>query len=182
MDNQSSPEFRAAAKSLRIISDLVSANQKEANRAERAIQTAKHHIVAARAGFHHDCSHMLLDRCLPQIEITLNTLHPFEYDPRISAYHGLYGRKFDFMRHPIAPVGSKVLTWDPPDKRGSWADHGSPRKLQRLGSRLPYGGSSRHTSLTTIFFSCRTRMCLFPPQGIALSLKPMAQTSLVVSS
>ena len=30
------------------------------------------------------------------------------------------------MRHPIAPVGSKVLTWDPPDKRGSWADHGSP--------------------------------------------------------
>ena len=182
VDNQSSPEFRAAAKSLRIISDLVSANQKEANRAERAIQTAKHHIVAARAGFHRDCSHMLLDRCLPQIEITLNTLHPFEYDPRISAYHGLYGRKFDFMRHPIAPVGSKVLTWDPPDKRGSWADHGSPRKLQRLGSRLPYGGSSRHTSLTTIFFSCRTRMCLFPPQGIALSLKPMAQTSLVVSS
>ena len=125
VDNQSSPEFRAAAKSVQIISDLVSANQKEPNRAERAIQTAKHHILASRAGFHRDCSTTLLDRCLPQIEITLNTLHPYEYDPRISAYHGLYGRKYDFMRHPIAPIGSKVLTWDPPDKRGSWADHGT---------------------------------------------------------
>ncbi len=25
---------------------------------------------------------------------------------------------------PIDPAGSKVLTWNPPDKRGSWADHG----------------------------------------------------------
>ncbi len=70
VDNQSSPEFRAAARSVHIISDLVSANQKEPNRAERAIQTAKHHILASWAGFHRDCSHTFLDKCLPQIEIT----------------------------------------------------------------------------------------------------------------
>ena len=103
VDNQSSPEFRAAAKSVQIISDLVSSNQKEPNRAERAIQTAKHHILASRAGFHRDCPTTILDRCLPQIEVTLNTLHPFEYDPRISAYHGLHGRKFDFI--PLLQLG-----------------------------------------------------------------------------
>jgi hypothetical protein len=30
-------------------------------------------------------------KCLHQIELTMNVLHPFEYDPRISAYHGLFG-------------------------------------------------------------------------------------------
>jgi hypothetical protein len=29
------------------------------------------------------------------------------------------------MSHPIASAGSKVLTWDSPDTRGSWADHGT---------------------------------------------------------
>jgi hypothetical protein len=42
----------------------------------------------------------------------------------MSAHHGLFGHRFDFRRHPIAPVGCKVLTWDSPDARGSWADHG----------------------------------------------------------
>jgi hypothetical protein len=56
----------------------------------------------------------------------MNLLHPFEYDPAISAHHGLFGSRFDLARHPIAPAGAKVLTWDSPDTRGSWADHGIP--------------------------------------------------------
>jgi len=59
------------------------------------------------------------------MEVTLNSVHPYEYDPRLSAYEGVVGQPFDFMRHPIAPAGSKVLTWDSPDTRGSWADHGT---------------------------------------------------------
>jgi hypothetical protein len=52
-------------------------------------------------------------------------MHPFVYDSSVSAYHnGLMGQRFDFTRHPIAPAGSKVLTWNSPDTRGSWADHG----------------------------------------------------------
>jgi hypothetical protein len=52
-------------------------------------------------------------------------LHHFEYDPTISAYHGVLCKPFNFMSHPIAHAGSKVLTWDSPDNRGSWADHGA---------------------------------------------------------
>jgi hypothetical protein len=58
------------------------------------------------------------------MELTLNLIHPFEYDPRISAYEGLMGHSYDFNHHPIAPAGSKVLTWDSPDNRGTWADQG----------------------------------------------------------
>jgi hypothetical protein len=58
--------------------------------------------------------------------MTLNILHPFEYNPAISAYEGIRGHTHNFHIHPIAPMGCKVLTWDAPDHRGSWADHGVP--------------------------------------------------------
>jgi hypothetical protein len=36
----------------------------------------------------------------------------------------VYGTTFNFQQHPIAPVGCKVLTWDSPEHRGTWDDHG----------------------------------------------------------
>jgi hypothetical protein len=119
MDNQSSPEVKQIAAELDLELDLVNPYQKEPNRAERAIRTAKDHMIAIRAGFHSECPNTFLDRCLHQIELTLNIVHPFEYNPLVSAHHGLFGCRFDFSRHPIAPVGAKVLTWDSPDTRGS---------------------------------------------------------------
>ncbi len=124
MDNQSSPEVQQLATELNLKWDIVNPYQKEPNRAERAIRTGKNHIIATRAGFHNDCPKTFIDRCLFQIELTLNVIHPFEYDPSISAHHGLLRQRFDFARHPIAPAGSKVLTWGSLDTRGSWADHG----------------------------------------------------------
>jgi hypothetical protein len=60
MDNQSSPEVREAAKSLHLTWELVISYQKEPNRAERAIRTAKNHIIATRAGFHRNGAHSQL--------------------------------------------------------------------------------------------------------------------------
>jgi hypothetical protein len=126
MDNQQSVALLQMAKTLKIKWDLGSPYVKNPNRSERAIRTAKNHIIAARAGFYPECPHTYLDKCLYQIEMTLNIVRPFEYDPSISAYEGLHGCTFNFQQHPIAPVGTKVLTWDAPDHRGSWADHGVP--------------------------------------------------------
>ncbi len=117
-DNQSSPKIKKVAATLNMKIMPVPAFQKQSNRAERAIQMAKHHMIAVRAGFHRDCPHRYLDMCVAQMELSLNLLHPYEYDPRISAYHCIFGSTFDFMSHPIAPAGSKVLTWDSPDTRG----------------------------------------------------------------
>jgi hypothetical protein len=108
--------------------EFIAPEMKRPNRAERAIRTAKNHIIATRAGFHPDCSHAYLDKCLPQIVITLNLIHPFEYNDSISTYHGV---------HPIAALGCKVLIWDSPDNRGSRSDHGIERSniyRARLGS------------------------------------------------
>ena len=124
MDNQWSEDLRDAVTELDITIEFISTEAKRANRAERAIRTAKNHIIATRAGFHPDFSHTYLDKCLPQMELALNVIHPFEYDNDISAYEGIHHAKFDFKRHPIAPLGCKVLTWDAPENRGSWVDHG----------------------------------------------------------
>jgi hypothetical protein len=126
MDNQQSNPLLKMALQLHVKWDLISPYVKNPNRSERAIRTAKNHIISARAGFHPDCPPAYLDKCLFQIEMTLNIVRPFEYDRHVSAYEGLHGTSFNFRQHPIAPVGTKVLTWDSPDHRGSWADHGVP--------------------------------------------------------
>ncbi len=85
MDNQQSYDLRETARILKLKKEFIAPEVKRPNRAERAIRTAKNHIIATRAGFHPDCSHAYLDKCLPQIVITLNLIHPFEYNDSISA-------------------------------------------------------------------------------------------------
>jgi hypothetical protein len=124
MDNQQSQPLMALTAQMHLQWELVPLSKIRTERNVAAIRTAKNHIIATRAGFHPDCLHAYLDKCLFQIELTLNIVHPFDYDPSKSAYEGLTGRSYNFQQHPIAPVGAKVLTWDSPSHRGTWADHG----------------------------------------------------------
>jgi hypothetical protein len=91
MDDQRSQDLKDVAKELKKSHRIDIPEVKRSNRAERAIRTAKNHIIVPRAGFHPDCSHAILDKCLTQMELTLNIIHPFEYDETISAYHGAHG-------------------------------------------------------------------------------------------
>ena len=54
-----------------------------------------------------------------QAEITINHLRPLADNPSISAYEGIFGCKYDFLAHPLALVGTKVLIYDPADSRRS---------------------------------------------------------------
>ncbi len=83
MDNQTSTKFSNMAKQLDITLAYVPPHDKSPNRAERAIRTAKNHLIAVRAGFHRDCPTTYIDKCIFQIEMTLNIIHPYEYDPTI---------------------------------------------------------------------------------------------------
>jgi hypothetical protein len=65
MDNQRSFDLIETARNLKLKIEYISPEVKRPNRAERAIRTAKNHIIATRAGFHPDCSHAYLDKCLP---------------------------------------------------------------------------------------------------------------------
>ena len=102
----------------------VSANNKRANKAERSIASYKNHFISSYASASVDLPPALWDECLFQIELTLAHLRPFALNPNVSSYEGLHGKKFDFSAHPIAPVGTKILAFEPPDMRSTWSQHG----------------------------------------------------------
>ena len=42
-----------------------------------------------------------------------------------SAYEDFHGKKYDWNRTPMAPLGTKSLTFNDPDQRASWQPHGT---------------------------------------------------------
>ena len=104
--------------------DLVPPGNHRANLAERAIRDAKNHIIAMRCGVDKEFPADELDRLFEQAELTLNMLRPCTSRPDISAYEGVHGKKYDWLAHPMAPPGTRVVILETPDTRASWADHG----------------------------------------------------------
>ena len=94
------------------------------NRAERAIRDWKGHFISGLDSVDKDFLMYLWCELLEQAELTLNHLRPYLLDPTLSAYEGIFGKKFDFLAHPIHPPGTKVLVLDPVTTRQSWAPHG----------------------------------------------------------
>ena len=106
--------------------DYVAPANHRANKAERGIRDAKNHLIATFCGADPSYPAAELDRFLEQAEITLNILRPYRPRPDISAYEGVYGQKYDFAAHPMAPCGVRVLVYEQTSVRGSWAPHGVP--------------------------------------------------------
>ncbi len=126
MDNETSRLLERFMQQEGIEIEYVPPHNHRANPAERAIQTAKNHLVSALCGTHPNFPANLWDKLLPQVELTMNIIRPFATDRAISAYEGVHGKKFDFVAHPLAPCGTLVLAHDPPEIRASFASHGSP--------------------------------------------------------
>jgi hypothetical protein len=93
------------------------------NAAKRAIRTFKEHFVAGLSSVDPSFPMHLLDRLLPQAEITLNLLRTSCLHPQLSAaahYHGLV----DYNKTAFAPPGCKIIAHEKPGKRRTWAPHG----------------------------------------------------------
>lgn len=93
------------------------------NLAERAIQTAKSHLLGTLAAAHHSFDPHDWDLALPMAELTLNLLLPCASNKKISAYEGFYNAKYDFHAHPLAPFGTRVQTLRYPADRGPFEQH-----------------------------------------------------------
>jgi hypothetical protein len=93
------------------------------NAAERAIRTAKNHIISMLSSTHDDFPLYLWCKLIPQAEITLNLLRTSRLHPQLSAYHSLHG-SFDYTRTPLAPPGIKVIAFNNTLTRESWGPHG----------------------------------------------------------
>jgi hypothetical protein len=124
LDNETSSELEHMFISNNINFQYVPPGNHRANKAERAIRDMKNHLIAMLATANPDCPIYLWDEFIPQANITINLLRPYQPNPTISAYEGMHGKTFDFMANPLAPCGTRVVTFDSPSTRSSWAVHG----------------------------------------------------------
>ena len=121
MDNEISNDFRDMLRAQQLELDLVPPHSHRRNTAERCIRTAKNHLIAIMATAHPDFPLDGIKRLAEQAEITLNLLRASPTAP-VTAWEDMYGRPYDFNRHPIGPQGTKVVIHD--KTRGTWAPHG----------------------------------------------------------
>lgn len=93
-------------------------------KAEHAIRTFKNHFIATLCTAATDFPPTIWDDMPPQMEIYLNHLLPYPSNVTVSAYAGLNGGAFDFSKHTIALIGTRLLIHDKPTARASWTPHG----------------------------------------------------------
>jgi len=60
---------------------------------------------------------------IQQTNITLNLLWPYCINPKLSAHEAIKGI-FNYDATPLAPPGTKVIIYESPAQRKSWATHG----------------------------------------------------------
>jgi hypothetical protein len=124
LDNQTSQLLEDFFKTKDVEPQYVPPSNHRTNKAERTIRDYKNHFISVLCTTDLDFPIVEWDLLMPQVDLTLNHLRPFKPRPTISAHEGLYGSKYDFNAHPLAPCGIRVVIFDPPDKRASWDKHG----------------------------------------------------------
>ena len=92
------------------------------NAAERAMRTAKNHLITGL----YLCDTIFpakeWDRLFPQAQITLNLLRASRCNPSLLAYTSVWG-DFDFNSTPLTSPGTKTVVHLKPTKRGTFQVH-----------------------------------------------------------
>ncbi len=109
LDNETSSDLTTFFLSSLITYQYVPPNNHRTLPAERAIGTAKNHILSVLAACHVSFPSNGWTDLLPHIELTLNTVRPWKPNPLLSAWHGIHSTPFDFASHPIHPPPVNLL-------------------------------------------------------------------------
>jgi hypothetical protein len=122
LDNKASADLKNFFTTNDVEYQLVLPHWHSRNAIERAIQTFKEHFVTGLSLVDPDFPLHLLDRLLPQAEITLNLLRTSRLHPQLSAaahFNGL----IDYNKTSFAPPGCNIIMHDKTAKRCTWATH-----------------------------------------------------------
>ncbi len=122
LDNECSQAFKDFLNDKEVDYQLVPPDDHRRNAAERAIRTAKKHLIAGWCSADSNFPMHLWDETLEYGELALNLLRGSRINPKLSAYEQLSGR-FDVNRTPLAPPGIRCLAHVKPSKRLSWGTH-----------------------------------------------------------
>ena len=98
-------------------------NNHRSNPAETAVRDFKQHFIAMRAGLPNEYPAHRWDLLIPLCNLTHNLLRPSQIQPNLSAHQLIHGN-FDYNKFPLAPAGCKVIAYETPNVRPTWADHG----------------------------------------------------------
>jgi hypothetical protein len=123
MDNETSNLFRETVRRLNIKVEYVPPDNHRQSPIERDIRTFKDHFIASLCTTDPDFPLSEWDLLLPQAEMTLNLMRGSKTKQPVSAYEHIHG-PYSFERNPIAPIGTKVIIHESPEKRPSWSPHG----------------------------------------------------------
>ena len=124
LDNECSKAVKNYITSQETGIQLVEPHNHRVNAAEPAVKTVKYHTLASLATLDPNCPIQLWCRFIQQIEITLNIMRTSRQNNTMSAYEDYHHHKFDWNKTPIAPLGTKSLTFKDPDDRAAWQPHG----------------------------------------------------------
>jgi hypothetical protein len=122
LDNEALKAYLEAIESHGIEWQLVPPHNHRRNVAEKAIQTAKGHIIANIMGCDETFPMREWHKLLPQIELTMNMLRASNVRPNISAQNYVHGIH-DYNKMPLAPLGCKTQCYAGPDQRASFGAH-----------------------------------------------------------
>jgi hypothetical protein len=92
------------------------------NVAERAIRSFNDHLIAGICSIDKVFPMPLWDRLLPQAVITLNMLHIYRINPKLSVSTHVDGQ-YNYNRAPMAPTGKRIIAHETPNCRSIWAPH-----------------------------------------------------------
>ena len=88
------------------------------------MQTSKNHLIAGLFSINTNPPLTFWDRLLYQATTTLNLVRKSRINANIFAHEEIFGI-FNFNRTPFAPPGTRILVHDKPEKRETYAPHGS---------------------------------------------------------
>ena len=122
LNNEARRAYLDAIEERKIEWELVSPHNHRRNIAEKAIQSAKGHIIANIIGCDEHFPMREWHKLLPQIEMTLNMLRASNVRPTISAHTYMYGIH-DYNRTPLAPLGCATQCFVGPTQRLTFGAH-----------------------------------------------------------
>jgi hypothetical protein len=122
LDNEAPEAYKKTIKEYGLSWELVPPTNQRRLIAERAIQTAKSHVIANLIGCDESYPAREWHRLLPQIELTLNMLRPANVRPSVLAYMYMHGNH-NYNKTPLAPLGCKAQCFVGPDNRTSFGEH-----------------------------------------------------------
>ena len=118
LDNEISKEMVQLFEDLNLDYQLVAPGDHRLFSTEQAIQTFKNHFIAVYSGMNSQFPKRAWNHALYQIVNTLNMLRPSQLNMQVHGNH-------NFNKHPLAPIGCKIIIHNRTNKRSSLSDHGS---------------------------------------------------------